>query len=60
MRYRKSARKPSSEINIVVGAKRDVPFEMAVVVNAATWLSVGFERRYTKASSIRKKAVIDV
>ena len=58
LRYRKSARKPSSEMSIVVGAKREVPFEMAVAVNAATWLFEELERRYTKASRTRKKQSI--
>lgn len=43
---------------MVVGAKSDVPFEMAVAVNAAIWLSEGFESRYTKASIVRKKPMI--
>lgn len=60
LRYRKSARKPSSEISIVVGAKREVPFEIAVAVNAATWLLEELESRYIIASRTRKKQTIDM
>lgn len=44
---------------MVVGAKSDVPFEMAVAVNATIWPSVA-ERRYTKASRMKKKPVIEM
>lgn len=60
LRYRKSARKPSSDISIVVGAKREVPFEIAVAVNAATWLLEELESRYIIASRTRKKHTIDM
>lgn len=45
---------------MVVGAKRDVPFETAVAVIAVTLLSVWTDKRYTKASKMKKKPVIDV
>ena len=60
LRYRKSARKPSSDINMVVGAKRDVPFEIAAAVNDATWLSAGFERLYTNVRRTKKNPVINM
>lgn len=60
LRYRKSARKPSREIRIVVGAKSEVPFEKAVAVNAASCSAAGWERRYTKASRTKKNPVIEV
>jgi hypothetical protein len=59
-RYRKSARKPSSDISIVVGAKREVPFETRVVVKTASWLSDGLESRYTSARRMKKNPVIEV
>jgi hypothetical protein len=56
-RKRKSARNPSSEIRIVVGAKSDVPFDTIV---AADLLAAGIERRYATTSRTTKKAAIDV
>ena len=42
-RYTKSARKPSNDINMVVGANKDVPFETIVGTER---ISDGVETRY--------------
>jgi hypothetical protein len=41
-RYKKSARKPSSDISIVVGAKSDVPLDLKL---AGDGFEEGFETR---------------
>jgi hypothetical protein len=41
-RYKKSARNPSRDMTIVVGAKREVPFDISV---AADGFEEGFETR---------------
>lgn len=55
LRYRKSARKPSSEIRIVVGANIDVPFDSR---GGSALLSRGVERRYAAARRTTKSVTM--
>ena len=54
-RYRKSARNPSREIRMVVGAKSDVPLDS---IAAAEIRGFGFETRYATPSRIMKRTTI--
>lgn len=54
-RYRKSARKPSKEIKIVVGANSEVPLDTIV---AALTSGLGVETRYAAASRMTKRTMM--
>lgn len=53
---RKSARKPSREMRIVVGAKSEVPFDIRVT---APLTSFGVERLYVAARRTTKRTMMD-
>jgi hypothetical protein len=54
-RYRKSARKPSREIRIVVGAKSEVPLDIMVAASLISW---GVESSYVAARRTTKRTTI--
>ena len=54
-RYRKSARNPSREMRMVVGAKRDVPFDS---IAAAETCGLGLETRYATPNRMMKRTTI--
>lgn len=54
-RYKKSARKPSSDMSIVVGAKSEVPLDFIV---AEEGLEEGLETWYAIAKKTKKRTVI--
>lgn len=56
-RYKKSARKPSREIRIVVGANNDVPLEIKV---GRALLSRGVDKRYAAASRVTNRTMMDM
>ena len=57
LRYKKSARKPSSDMRIVVGANSEVPFDIKV---GRALLSLGVERRYAAARRTTNRIVMAV
>jgi hypothetical protein len=57
LRNRKSARNPSSDIRIVVGAKKDVPFETIVTEGICCF---GIESLYAKNRRTRKRTTMEM